>query len=1304
MGHSSPGSAAQPTSHQRRGAAADTSPPNVCLLSNGRYSVVLTQAGSGYSTHEGLDVTRWREDATSDCWGQYCYIRDLDGGRAWSAGRQPLGGNADDYEAILGSDRAVFLRRDADIETRYEVAVAADVDAEVRRITLTNHGAGPRTLDVTSYVEVALNHRRADQAHPAFAKLFLETEYLPAPPTLLCRRRPRARDQKPIWALHVLAGPEGAPGTAVGGVEYETDRARFLGRGRSPARPAALDWGVALSGTVGPVLDPVLSMRRRVRLLPGTSAVLAFGTAAVTDRDEGVVLARRFEDLAEVARTFEQARIQDQTALAALGITREDVARFQRLAAHVLFTGPTLRSRASVTGNHLGQPGLWPHAISGDLPIVLARLAGIDDLALAGELLRAHAYWRGCGLVADLVLLNDAGPPDELHHALEKLVRLGPTAELSDKPGGVFLKAAAGMPAEDVMLLEAAARAILRGDQGTLAAQLERAPTPAALPADLPVSGATPTGISGKPAAADEGLLFANGLGGFTPDGREYVLTLRGRERPPAPWSNVLANPGFGCLITEAGAGYTWAANAQMNRLTPWSNDPVADPAGEALYLRDEETGEFWTPAPGPCGGEATTVIRHGQGYTRFNRTSHGLEQDLLVLVSPADPVKLVRLRVTNRSDRRRRLSATFYAEWVLGVLRDQAPLQVVCTLDPESGALFARNAWAGDFAGRVAFADVGRRPRSFTTNRTEFLGPNGSPEAPAALGRARLSDRAGELGDPCAALMTGLELAPGEEDDAVFLLGQAESEDEARRLVRFYGEAGRAQQALKEVQAGWDRILGAIVVRTPDPALDLMLNRWLIYQALACRVWGRSGFYQSGGAFGFRDQLQDAMALVYGAVEESRAQILRAAARQFEEGDVQHWWHPPAGRGVRTRITDDLYFLPFVTCHYVATTGDAGLLDERVPFLRAPVLRPDQEEEYGLPDVSDVTGTVYEHCVRALERGLKIGPHGLPLMGTGDWNDGMNQVGAEGKGESVWNGWFMLATLREFAGLAEQRGDAARAAWCRERAEALRRALEEHAWDGGWYRRAYFDDGTPLGSAQNDECQIDSIAQSWAVISGAGDPERARQAMVAVEERLVRDADRMILLFAPPFDRGSLEPGYIKGYVPGIRENGGQYTHAATWVVLATALLGRGERALELFGLLNPVRHAATPEEVTRYMVEPYVMAADVYGAPPHTGRGGWTWYTGAAGWLYRVGLEAILGFRRRGDRLKIEPCVAPDWPRYELTYRHRSATYHIIVENAAGTGRGVRAVTVDATDVPDGEITLMDDGKAHAVRVELG
>jgi cyclic beta-1,2-glucan synthetase len=772
---------------------------------------------------------------------------------------------------------------------------------------------------------------------------------------------------------------------------------------------------------------------------------------------------------------------------------------------------------------------------------------------------------------------------------------------------------------------------------------------------------------------------------------------------PPAPWVNVVANPACGFLVSESTLGATWVGNSQQNRLTPWSNDPVTDPPGEAVYLRDEETGAVWTPTPRPLGA-APTLVRHGQGYTSFEQQSHGLAQELLVFVPAADPLKVVLLKVGNAGDGPRRLSATFYAEWVLGTARDQAAMSVRTAVDEESGALLAHNPFNADFGAQAAFADVSLRPRTLTGDRTEFLGRNGSPAAPAALGRVDLSGRTGPALDPCAALQVKFDVAPGEEKEVAFFLGSAADAGAVRQLLKRYREPGQVRAALDEVKAHWERVLGAVQVRTPDPALDVLLNRWLPYQVLSCRLWGRSAFYQSGGAYGFRDQLQDVMALVYGAPEETRAQILRAAARQFLEGDVQHWWHPPSGRGVRTRISDDYLWLPFVVGHYVAVTGDAALLDEHVPYLRAPVLQPDQEEDYGLPELADEVGSVYDHCVRALRHGLRFGPHGLPLIGTGDWNDGMNRVGAGGRGESVWNAWFLTACLRSFAGLAEARGDAAWAESCRTEAERLRAAVEEHAWDGAWYRRAYFDDGTPLGSAANDACRIDSIAQSWAVLSGAAESQRARHAMAAADAHLVRRADRLILLFTPPFDKGPLQPGYVKGYVPGIRENGGQYTHAATWMVQAAAQLGQGGLAAEYFGLLNPVRHGRTPEEVARYRVEPYVVAGDVYGEPPHAGRGGWTWYTGSASWLYRVALEAMLGFRLRGPRLTLDPCVPDAWASFEVTYRYRSATYLIRVENAAGVERGVQSLTVDGQPRADRTVELSDDGRTHEVRVVMG
>jgi cellobiose phosphorylase len=1262
---------------------------------------MITAAGAGASTWRGLDVTRWREDGTRDCWGQFCYVRDLTDDSAWSVGYQPLCRVADEYEFEFHAHQAAFRRVDGEIETRWAVCILPDADAEVRAVALVNHGSRPRELELTSYAEVCLNNRRADRAHPAFAKLFLETQFDQSTGALLARRRPRGAGEKPVWAVHVSASSQ-----AGGAIDYETDRARFLGRGRTPANPAALDPGALLSGTTGPVLDPIFSLCRHVHLDPGETANIAFITGAGDTREQGMAIAERFRDFGAVDRAFAAALTRSQRECWESSLRPEDIDRFNRLAGDVLFPNARWRQPDAIARNRLGQSGLWPHAISGDLPIVLVRVAGAAGEPLVQELIKWHAYARGRGVESDFVILDERDRDST--QRLKAGLQAGASGPLLGKPGGLFILAAADLSAEDATLLAAAARVDLGAGRGSLAEQLAAPPPADPLPAPL----VTTKPVESEPAAPatprTDDLLFWNGFGGFQPDGREYVIVVDGATTaapalPPAPWTNVIANPNVGCLVTEAGLGYTWTGNSQMNRLTPWSNDPASDPPGEVVYLRDEETGAVWTPTPLPLGPRSFVTVRHGHGYTRYTHHSYGLEQELLVFVPVADPVKVMCLKLRNDDDRSRHLSAAYYAEWVLGTVRENAPMQVVCQRDAESGIILARNAWAGAFGEKLAFVAGAPRCRSATADRTEFLGLNGSVAAPAALARSDLAGRFRPALDPCAALLTDITLAPGQTTEVIFLLGQADNLDRIRDLVRTYADPAGARSALAEVVQKWNRILQAIQVVTPDAGLNLMLNHWLLYQVLACRVWGRSAFYQSGGAYGFRDQLQDVMALVYSDPAEARTHILRSAARQFEEGDVQHWWHPPSGIGVRTRITDDLYFLPLAVHHYVVTTGDVALLDEEAPYLKAPVLRTDQEEAFGLPSTSKQAGTIYEHCVRALEHGYRLGEHGLPLMGTGDWNDGMNKVGAEGKGESVWNGWFFISVLNSFADLARRRGDGARALWCTERAEALRAALEANAWDGAWYRRAYFDDGTPLGSSQNDECQIDALPQAWAVISGTANPERAKQAMKAVRERLVRPEDRLIQLFDPPFDKGSLQPGYIKGYVPGIRENGGQYTHGATWVVLATALQGDGDLALDLWNLLNPVYHATTPADLQHYKVEPYVVCADIYGAPPHSGRGGWTWYTGSASWLYRVALEAILGFRLQGATLRIEPCIPQEWPGYEIAYRYGAATYQIRVDNSGGTGRGVREVLLDGKRLPDGVVSLRDDGARHEVRVAL-
>jgi len=1277
-------------------------PPAIALLSNASYGVMITSAGAGYSTWRGLDVTRWREDVTRDCWGQFCYVREAGSDCAWSIGRQPLRKPADESGFECHDGRAELWRRDGDVETRCAIGVAPNADAEARVLTLVNHGRRHRELEVTSYAEVCLSDRRADRAHPAFAKLFLETSVDPRCGALLARRRPRAANEEAIFAVHASA----SGGAVSDEIEYETDRLRFLGRGRTPANPAALDSGCCLSGTTGPVLDPIFALRRHVHLEAGMTARLAFVTGAADSYEAAVGLAGQFGQLDAINQLFADASAHADRERRELDLSPQDLGLFDRLAASVVFTNSGLRDVAAAAANRWGQSGLWPHAISGDLPIVLARVAGDDDEGIVRELVRWRLYTRRRGLKLDLVILDARA--GEAADRLRSELQGGAAGEMLGKPDGVCFLTEDAVPADDQILLSAAARAVLGGGRGSLAGHIEPpVAAPPSRPAPfVPASVAAPAPPRrGQP---PDGLTFWNGFGGFSPDGREYVIVVDGSQGrptlPPAPWTNVLANPAFGCLVTEAGLGYSWSGNSQMNRLTPWSNDPTSDPSGEAIYLRDEETGAFWTPTPLPLGPRATVTVRHGQGYTRFAHVSGNLEQDLLVFVPPDDPIKVVCLTVRNGDDRPRRLTATYYAEWVLGTARENAPLQVVCEHDGESGALLARNAWSGDFAGKIAFAACGAAVQSFSADRTEFLGAYGAVSTPAAMTGAGLSGRTGPALDPCAAVTTELTLSPRETRHVVFVLGQAEDLAGVRGLVQKYARGAGAELLLAEVQRHWDRLLNVLQVATPDRSMDLMVNRWLVYQVLACRVWARSAFYQSGGAYGFRDQLQDVTSLVYSAPAEARAQILRAAARQFEEGDVQHWWHPPSGIGVRTRITDDLYFLPLVVHHYLVTTGDTGVLDEVVPFIASPVLRDDQEEDFGLPAISEQRGSVYEHCLRALKYGYRLGPHGLPLIGTGDWNDGMNKVGAHGTGESVWNGWFFVTVLSAFAEVAEQCSQSEDAGWCRERAEQLRIALEAHAWDGAWYRRAYFDDGTPLGSAENDECQIDAIPQAWAVISGAASPARTESAMDAVHRRLVRTEEKLIQLFDPPFDKGALQPGYIKGYVPGIRENGGQYTHAATWVALATAMQGRGDHATELWNLINPIHHATTLEEVQRYKVEPYVVAADVYGAAPHTGRGGWTWYTGAASWLYRVAIERILGFQLRGNAVRVEPCIPLTWPEFTLTFRYRSATYRIVVDNAAGMGRGVRSIELDGQRLPDQTVPLSDDGRTHDVRVQLG
>lgn len=1281
---------------------ADTALPETQLLSNGRYHVMATNAGGGYSRWRDLAVTRWREDGSSDWPGMCCYLRDRHRGAFWSTSFLPTRQAGDRFEAIFLQARVEYRLRRFDLDSHTEICVSPEDDVEVRRVTLTNLEGKERELDVTSYGEVVLAPLATDIAHRAFSNLFVQTEVLSGMATILCTRRARTADEAPPWLFHVMT----VQGAAKGSVSFETDRARFIGRGRDLAQPAALTETADLGNTRGAVLDPVVAIRRVLMLAADAKATVHIVTGMAETRAAAVALAEKYRDPRFADRAFEMAWSHNQVVLRHLDVNETDAQLYERLAGSVLQPLPLLRAPASVLArNRRGQHGLWPYAVSGDLPIVLVRISDINRLSVVKQVLHAHAYWRTKGLAADLVILNEdfSGYRQALQDAIAGLINSAGATPLVDRPGGVFVRRGEQLNEEDRVLFQAAARVVLTDSAETLAEQLERR-----LPAERHAPRFEPTRAEiSEPVVVEpkpRERIFFNGLGGFTPDGREYIITLTAGQNTPAPWVNVIANPVIGTVVSETGSAYTWVENAHEFRLTPWLNDPVSDPTGEAFYLRDEETGRFWSPTPLPARCASTYTARHGFGYSAFELTHAGIASELLTYVAVDSPVKLVRLKVRNVSNRPRQLSVTGYWELVLGDTRERNAAHIVTELDPHTGALLARNCWQRAFADRVVFAAVNDPARTFTTSRAEFLGRNGTLAAPAALKRAHLAGRVGAGLDPCAALQARAELRPGEEREFVFVFGAGRGVGDAQRLLRRFGGAAGAQAALEAAWQQWNRLLGAVHVETPDPAFNVLANGWLVYQTIACRYWGRSGYYQSGGAFGFRDQLQDTVALLHPTPWLTREQLLRAAAHQFRQGDVQHWWHPPDDRGVRTHFRDDYLWLPYAAGLYVAATGDTGVLDERLPFLEGRPVNPEEEAYYDQPQRSAEAASLYEHCLRAVKHGLRFGAHGLPLMGGGDWNDGMNLIGQHGKGESVWLAFFLFDVLNRFPTLAEKRGDTATAQLCREQAAALRANIEQHGWDGAWYRRAYFDDGTPLGSALNEECKIDSIAQSWAVLSGAAPADRARLAMEEVNDRLVRRDLELIQLFDPPFDKSALQPGYIKGYVPGVRENGGQYTHGALWAVMAFAQLGDAARAWELWQLLNPIRHANSAPRAQVYKVEPYVMAADVYATPQHAGRGGWTWYTGSAGWTYRLLIETFLGLRLAVDKLTLAPCLPPDWPGCKIHYRYRDTFFHLNVTRATPAGQKVTQMSVDGTDQPNLVIALVDDHQEHQVDVTLG
>ncbi len=1281
--------------------------PNMHLLSNGSYNVMMTDKGSGYGKLHSMSVYRWINDYMQSS-GAFIYIRNVNSNEFWSTTYNPTNTKPEAYKVIFAPHKAEFVRREGNIETNTEVIISSEDNTEVRRVSIHNHSNSKRVIELTSYMEVVLTQPEADSAHPAFSKLFVKTEYVDEYNGLLAMRRKRDDIKQTTWGYHIAS----TNGKVYGHVEYETDRSLFIGRNRNLEYPRAMEPDRPLSNSVGPVLDPVFSLRIRVVVEPGESTVVNFCMGACDSRKTAVEMLAKYSDPAAADRVIEMAWTRSVVEAGFINVDADDEKAYLKLLPRLIF-GINRKDQADyILRNTLSQSDLWPFGISGDLPIVLITVKSRDSFEEVDWALKLHDFYRIKGVVFDLVILltDEESYIQPVFEMIRDMAVSGRSYELLDKRGGIFIRNSRQMNEEQKNLLFACAKIIIDADKGIpslieVIDGIEKSMHVVIQGISEPfTANITPTLMSENPsnnAVVSEELLFFNGFGGFTKDGKEYVIGLSAGMSTPAPWVNVIANEKFGFICTESGGGYTWHLNSSQNKLTSWINDPITDTPSEIVYICNKESGKVWSCTPLPVREAEPYTIRHGFGYTCFRHNSNGINQTLTQFAATEAAVKFSILKLENTTTSELLLETAYYFRPVLGTEFSQTSPYIVTGFDGASNAILIDNVYNADFRGLRAFLACSENGVSYTCSRLKFFGSDMEISNPAGM-REELDSNTGAGADACAVLKSGIRLKPGESKEIVYLLGQDNSEKVAE-VIGAFRETENAKNELEKVKDSWNKRLGQIQVKTPDESINLMLNGWLQYQVLSCRIWARSGFYQAGGAFGFRDQLQDVMAVVYSLPELTKNQILLHCRHQFPEGDVQHWWHNQKMNGIRTRYSDDLLWLPYVTCDYIDATGDFEILNIEERYITSPILNDNEHERYEIPSDSGLKGTVYDHCIRAIDKGLKFGIHGIPLMGGGDWNDGMNLVGVNGKGESVWLGWFMYCVLLKMIPICNKMGDSERAESYKTKADAIIAAIEKEAWDGSWYRRAYFDDGTPLGSIENDECKIDSLSQSWAAITGAAKNTRVEEAMGAVEKYLVDRRNGLIKLLTPPFYDSDLNPGYIKGYLPGVRENGGQYTHAATWVIYAFSKLGNGERAWELFNMINPINHARTKNESMTYKVEPYVMAADVYAVYPNEGRGGWTWYTGAAGWMYRIGLDHLLGIKKQGNSILLDPCIPQNMSEYSVRYVYGSSVYNITVKNPGRKNRIVHTITIDGKTTETNRIELVDDGRTHEVEAVM-
>jgi len=1271
------------------------------VLSNENYTIYMDQFGQGFSKHNDIYLNKYRK--TNESFNGICfYIKDVKNKNLWTNTLKPNISTPSKYIVNFAPDRNKYLRTDGLIDTITKITISPDDDVEIRQIELKNNSNEEVYLEITSYFEPILSRIDDHIAHPAFCNLFLSYEYIEELNGIMIKRRSRDKSKNDKYAL-VLFFPDE---DILGDYEYEIDKTKFIGRDRSILNPIALESEKILQKQMNMTLNPIVALRRTIKIESNKSKKLNLILLFSENREDIIKTAEKYNSKDAVNRIFSLSRAKSIIEARYSNLKAKQINTFQKIAGYLLNSNLIRNFNIkNIDCKNKSQCDLWKFGISGDNPILLVKIKYVNDVETVKELLKAHEYLRLKNVVFDLVILNEEKNSYEkyVNEALLSAVLSSNSSYLLNSFGGIFILDSNNLKKEEKDLLQLVSSMIFDAHRGGIEEQIDEL--------EDDIKGELPNYVLEKEKRelykeynndllALPELKYFNELGGFLENGKEYIIKLNKETKTPMPWSNILVNKQFGTLVTAAGGGYTWNKNSRENRLTTWYNETIEDIPAEVIYIKDKEEKTSWSITLNPKSNSQDYIAKFGFGYSEFINSNLGISTNLNIFVPQNDDVKINKLNIKNNMSYKRSLKIVYYLNLSLGMDIAKHAEYINIEKDETFNLIYLKNIFKNEFKDEFAYVSCSEKISGYTGSKEEFFGL-GDISNPQGLNLINFSNQNSIGQSNIIAIEIDTEIDANESKDISIILGSTTSKEVAKDVAYKYYKISNCNKELENTKEFWNEHLNVLQVKTPVESTNILLNAWLLYQVISSRLWGRTGYYQSGGAFGFRDQLQDVLGIIYVLPEQVRAQIIEHAKHQFYEGDVEHWWHKESKKGIRTRFSDDLLWLAYVVEEYIRITDDTDILKEEVSYLDGDKLLDNEDEKYQETKESNIKGSIYEHVVKAIDRSLELGDKGLPFMGSGDWNDGMNTVGNKGNGQSVWLGFFLFDILNKILPICEMMCDKERIEIYKLKKEQLKNALNINAWDGRWFKRAFFDDGTPLGSIENDECRIDAISQSWACISNAADNDKKYICMESLENQLIDKENSIIKLLDPPFNNTKLEPGYIKSYMPGVRENGGQYTHAAIWAIIAFCSLGLGEKAHEYFKMINPIENARTKEAANKYKVEPYVMAADVYSVGNLAGRGGWTWYTGSGSWMYKAGIENILGFNKKGNILTINPCIPAQWDEYSIRYKYEQTIYNIEVKNPNHKNTGVEEIYIDNIRSFKNEIELINDNNVHNIKL---